>query len=179
MHNIQSIYQDCYNKVVDLGIVPGNIIGVSINKRFSRCYGKCITMRIYDRSTRETVELTHTIEIAGFLINDNVPLSCIENTMFHEILHTCKDCQNHGKNWQYYASMINRAYGQHVGTYATTEEMKYAPKRKTPTQPKWTITCDDCGKEWFFTRKKPYFNYLNLCKCNVCNTHHLSLTQNH
>ncbi len=38
----------------------------------------------------------------------------IENTIFHELLHTCPGCNNHGYVWQKYGRQIERAYGQHI-----------------------------------------------------------------
>lgn len=52
----------------------------------------------------------HIISISRLLSED----SEIENTIFHELLHTCPGCNNHGYKWQRYGWQIERAYGQRI-----------------------------------------------------------------
>lgn len=52
----------------------------------------------------------HVITISRLLTDDKE----IENTIFHELLHTCVNCNNHGYLWRSYGYMVERAYGQHI-----------------------------------------------------------------
>ena len=38
----------------------------------------------------------------------------IKNVLYHEVIHTCPDCQNHGKKFKAIAAHINRVYGANV-----------------------------------------------------------------
>ena len=38
----------------------------------------------------------------------------IINTIYHELLHTLPECQNHGKYWRMYANKVNRLFGLNV-----------------------------------------------------------------
>lgn len=184
MYDIQAVFDDCMMKVQAIGLNPGRIVSVRVNNRFSACFGKCITTthrQIVTSGThrQETMTRTHKIEIAAFILRDSVPYSVLENTMFHEILHTCENCQDHGMTWQAYADRVNHAYNQNVRTYATGEDLQYCPARNRPDQFKYIVECDDCGRKWASRKKRQCYDYLNLCSCPHCKTHNLTLRKNY
>lgn len=76
-------------------------------------------------------------------VAEGTELVCRE-VLAHEILHTCKGCQNHGSLWKLYALKMNQAYGYHISRTATAEELGL----KTGTPWKYILTCEKCGAEF-------------------------------
>lgn len=60
----------------------------------------------------------------------------MENTIFHEIIHTFPGCLNHGTAFQEYAGIINRLYNMNIGTYGRM------PKNRTNVK----LVCPCCKK---------------------------------
>lgn len=60
----------------------------------------------------------------------------MEDTIFHEIIHTFPGCLNHGTAFQKYAGIINRLYNMNIGTYGRM------PKNRTNVK----LVCPCCKK---------------------------------
>lgn len=60
----------------------------------------------------------------------------MEDTIFHEIIHTFPGCLNHGTAFQEYAGIINRLYNMNIGTYGRM------PKNRTNVK----LVCPCCKK---------------------------------
>ncbi|MGN0536458.1 MAG: SprT-like domain-containing protein [Acutalibacteraceae bacterium] len=102
---------------------------VEINTRAMQRFGMC-------RKTGDTF----TIEIAEVLLSADEFF--IEQTLAHELLHTCRGCQNHGTLWQQYADRLNRAYGYHISRTNSYEEMGIEAKKH---ECKYRMQCMKCG----------------------------------
>ena len=70
----------------------------------------------------------------------------VSTVLAHEVLHTCRGCQNHGALWKRYAMMMNRAYGYRTKTTVKSEELGVA------TEARYIVRCTKCGQE--FTRQR-------------------------
>lgn len=72
----------------------------------------------------------------------------IKDVLFHELIHTIRYCNNHGRNFLYYMYLINRKLGTNIEVRNTNKEFG------SQIQYKYKITCSKCGKE-FYRNKLP------------------------
>ena len=103
----------------------------------------------------------YTIEVAR-RVADGPEASCRE-TLAHELLHTCPRCRDHGALWQGYARKMNAAYGYRIARTATDEALGVAAQR----EPKYILTCADCGATFPRLRASPHTDHPERyrCKC--------------
>lgn len=103
---------------------------VLINTRAKRRLGCC-----YFQSGQ------YTIEVSASLLEDPARL---RQTLAHELLHTCRGCRNHGKQWKAYAAVVNEACGMEISRLTP-------PKEEEPQQClrndeiKYLVQCQSCG----------------------------------
>lgn len=151
MNEMQSLlYQEaskCLYMVECAGIQHGNITGFSVNTRAKRRWGQCK----YDAS-----ENGYKINISCELLSGNCN-DGLENTIIHEILHTCKGCMNHGSEWKRLAEIIYRTYGIEIKRCSSAaekgvdEEEHYRRIREARA-----------------SRKKEEYRYIFRCSCCGC-----------
>ena len=92
---------------------------------------------------------TFSISLNPCLFADGVNEDIIIQTLLHELIHTMDGCFNHGKNFKYYARIINNKYGYNISR--TTDSSKFGvelPKRKN----KFEIVCNNCGAVWHYKK---------------------------
>ena len=97
MKNIYEVYEECKEICEAFQIPICKNINLKVNSRAKKRWGLC-TLECQDE---------YTIEISDRLLMDEVSEEATFNTMIHELLHTCPDCMNHGKEWKYWANIIN------------------------------------------------------------------------
>lgn len=151
MKDLDMLYDNCKTKLDDINIQCGTIVGVTTNSRSKRRWGRCTHL-----STGG-----FKIEISTQLLNDDVPDIAAETTMIHELLHTCKGCQNHGTEWKRLANKVNKAYGYNI-TRTTSAEEKGVSQEVIM---KHKIVCQSCGKEIYRMRESKLTKYTNLYMC--------------
>lgn len=105
---------------------------VIVNTRAKRRLGCCIYR-----------EGMFYIEIAQRLLAED-QRELLEETLVHELLHTCYGCQNHGKRWKYYAEKVSGLFGYHVTRTAFTEDSN---DRLRQDSAKYLLVCNSCGAE--------------------------------
>lgn len=97
----------------------------------------------------------------------------ILSTVIHELIHTIPGCMNHGYNFKYYASLVNRKYPSlQIQRCTSMEECGVQKKKKDFT---YIIKCNFCGHEFKYRRKPQVLGYLNCCRCPYCRTYKLSV----
>lgn len=126
---------------------------VIINKRAKKRFGQCI---IENES--------YTIELSEKLLN--VPEQSCKQTIAHEIIHTCKGCQNHGTLFMHYAEQMNQRYGYHIKRTNSCEEMGIA-REQTEKPVKYIVLCEKCGVQ---IKRERYSNVIAdpshyRCRC--------------
>lgn len=156
MKDLNRIYNECYKEVVSCGIQPGNITDVSINTRATTRWGQCVKKDGH-----------FTINISERLLSDNIPDDGLKNTIIHEILHTCKDCQNHGKEWKKYASIINERYGYKIKRADTAKE-KGVSEDDLFANAKHKFTCTNCGNSIYRQRESKFTRNYTRYRCGIC-----------
>lgn len=101
----------CMNELDRIGIPYGNVIDVTIKTRAKKRWGQC-----------RKVPGGFTININVVLLDEKNDVDGLRNTIFHELLHTCPDCWNHGTQWKAYAAMIRRELGYNIQRTSSAEE---------------------------------------------------------
>lgn len=116
---------------------------------------------------------TFSISLNPCLFADGVNEDIIIQTLLHELVHTMDGCFNHGKNFKYYARIINNKYGYNISR--TTDSSKFGvelPKREY----KYEIWCTVCNKRVARYKRKSHIVECverdggSTCRCNNCNT---------
>lgn len=96
--NVENLIKDCIQKCKDIAIPIADDITFKPMKR-ERTYGQCCI-------NRRTGDVT--IKISSLLVNDDDKI----NTIFHELIHSCKDTDGHDYMFYSYGNRIYHAYGQ-------------------------------------------------------------------
>ena len=98
------------------GFNMGTIIDFGISTRYRRCWAKC-----YKKGPNSFV-----IKVNSEILRGHP--SSIRDTIYHEVIHTCKGCFNHGPNFKYAANVCNVNFGTHVQVGCTIDEMMNGKK---------------------------------------------------
>ena len=138
-----------------------DITEIKVNSRATKFFGIC---RI--RDNKFSIEL-----VKRMLETDD---KSIKNVIAHELIHTVKDCFNHGSVFMRYANMMNRAYGYNIKTGSTSEEYGL-----DMVKAKYIIKCQTCGTESRYQKKTRIFNQLSLCECTKCKDSNFKIITNY
>ena len=178
------LYNECLNELKSIGIdMIGNKkigeINICLAKRKAKRYGCCkqskpvitcyhIEYRNHRRVKVYDAFLKHDIEISKWVLDLNDDI--IKNTIMHELIHCLPYCNNHGKEFKYYANFINERLGYQIQRLGNreqdykesnldfdSEEIKYNYK----------IRCKNCGIIFYRQRLKK--NFVRDYRCGKCN----------
>ena len=155
MKSIYKVYSDCCAICFSFDIPIADEIHLKINTRAKRRWGLC---RYISRGVYE-------IEISDRLLNDDVSEEATFNTMIHELIHTCPDCMNHGKEWKKWADVINRNTNYTIKRTTSCEEKGFKEVKKSY---KYEVKCRDCGAKWHYNRAGNVIKNIRNCKCPYC-----------
>lgn len=130
---VNALLAQLMERLRGLGIPLGREIDpqVQVNTRAQRRLGCCICR-----------EGRFTIQVSARLLDQPQQL---ENTLLHELLHTCYGCQNHGKRWKAYAQKAGQALGVSI-TRTAPSKGPLPPLRQEPV--KYLLRCQRCGREF-------------------------------
>ena len=135
---------ECMRELEIIGIPYSNKIKkFSVNYHTRRYYGKTILKP--DR--------TYEIEIASFVMLEEVPLETLKNTLIHELLHTCEGCMNHGKTWKEYAARVKKIYGYNIQSLPGDDDIPEEVEKRINSNAKYKYQCCECGKMIYMNRK--------------------------
>ena len=165
MKNVWKVYDDCRKICLELNIPIADCIMVKVNSRAKKRWGLC-TLECQDE---------YIIEISDRLLNDNVTEEATFNTMIHELLHTCPNCMNHGKEWKKWANVVNMNTDYNIKRTTSCEEKGIEKEVKLT---KYTVTCSLCNRKWYYNRAGSVIQHISICKCPYCNKKSLSYVQN-
>lgn len=123
---------------------------VVINRRAKMRFGCCRKDRLY-----------WVIEISDRLLE--APESICRETIAHEVLHTCRGCQNHQQKWKEYAAMMNLAYGYDIKRTGKAEDMGITRVKSA----RYALVCEKCGALITRTRRSKLIDNPDRyrCKC--------------
>lgn len=137
--------------------VPDNISNnVTVNPRPKKRYGCC-----------RKINGRFQIEISEFLLKCDPDK--VRGVIAHEVLHTCRDCYNHGNKWKEYAERMNERYGYNIKRISTNEEMGISPQESddnNASKIKYIIKCQRCGREYPRQRFTCVMKKINAYRCS-------------
>lgn len=152
-------YLVCRKMLLDIGIPLGVVEDVSVNGRLSACWGRC-SRRKYGTNTDFKIEISEVLAV-------NRDFDCIDNTMIHELLHTCDGCFNHSAKWKYYAKVVCSHYGYNITRISSAEE-KGVDVADLISKGYYACQCTGCGE--VVTRKSEcdFIKYPERYTCGRC-----------
>ena len=95
------------------------------------------------------------------------------STIVHELIHTIPGCLNHGSNFKYYASLVNRRY-PNLKIQRCTSMKEFGIQDRKPS---YILKCSGCGKTWNYSRKPKIFDYITRYSCPYCHNAALHFTR--
>ena len=153
---IKKLMQDCINDMVNIGIpvqikkIEGIFLG-SLKNALAVCR--------YDKVDNDCVNFN--IIISDKIVkhmNDEVVVANVKNSIYHELLHTCPDCQmGHNDIWLEYAVMCDNKLN--TKTRTRLDEKVYLNRAKGEI---FTYKCKHCGFEY-----KTVENIGQFIKCPI------------
>jgi predicted SprT family Zn-dependent metalloprotease len=155
-NRINTVLQEIIQEAKNINIPVGNIDpGVTINTRATKRLGQC--------SKRGD---KYFIQISSYTITED--LKVVRETLAHEILHTAKDCMNHGEMWKRYANKMNRIYGYDI-TRAKNIASFGITKPTVNHLTNYTLKCQGtCGQVIHRHRKSKLITHTHLFRCAKC-----------
>lgn len=151
-------------------------IDIKIAKRNSKRYGCCKQeqpdkkSKYWQHGKLQYREFkVHHIEISKWLmeLNDNI----IKNTIIHELIHCIPNCNNHGKDFKFYAKLVKNNLGYNITRLGNKEEdykksgLDFKKEEKS-IQYKYKVICQKCGQT--FLRQRINRNFTRKYVCGKC-----------
>ena len=154
-NKLNNIYIEALSMILDAGIPlePWKIESITLNTRAKKRWGQC----------KRTPYGTYQINVNAELVRQSKDGTL--NTVIHELLHTAKDCWNHGKQWKNYASIINNKYGIDIKTTSTAEEKGIKEPTTKPTDYKYILECQQCNYKYKRMRRSNLVNHPESYTC--------------
>lgn len=108
--------------------------------RNSNCLGNCEITR--KRATREIIKCKIFLSKVCFTMKPKY----LMDTLAHELIHTCKGCDNHSVLFIKYANMLNKAFGYNITAMAdeNNETDSYIIDAMINSA-KYQVQCKKCG----------------------------------
>lgn len=156
MTYLNQVAKECMAKLDAINIPYSKNVDFNTSKRYKVKWGQC--SKRYDG---------YHITINNILADEKYH-DGLENTLMHELLHTCPGCMNHGALWKAYSRMVFNYYGIDI-TRTNSSKEKGVDESLIKHEPiRYRFKCEGCGqiinrrRESKFTRN--YTHYV----CGEC-----------
>lgn len=157
---LASLMDICIGEMRAIGIEPSRqIFAIRENRRAKKRLGCCKVVRERGR-TGFVIEVSSIMERCS----DEV----LKDVIFHELLHTCPGCLNHGQKWKSLADRINRACGSHIRVRADSSQIPGLPREEEEPQYKYEIECAACGIRFYRMRRSRVVDHPEYYRCSRC-----------
>lgn len=153
---LNRIGRECENVLNSIDIPCGTILTYIVES--GEAWGHChhITGRLF------------VISINKLLI-DKKNETGLRNTIIHELLHTCPECYNHGREWVNLTKKIKRLLGITVNEKSTYHDLGIDIADYINTRSyKYVIQCKECGECYFRKRKSDFVINYDKYRCRKC-----------
>lgn len=141
--------EHCASQMLALGLKPAEKITYQLNHRAKKRLGLC-----------KKVGNAYTIEISAFL--NEADEKAVETVLYHELLHTCRGCMDHGALWKKYAALLGESLGLSI-TRCTKVEGEVGKAFQN-----YSITCQGCGYVFYRQRKSKVIQNPQWYRCSHC-----------
>ena len=157
---LASLMDTCIGEMRAIGIEPSRqIFAIRENRRAKKRLGCCKVVKERGR-TGFVIEVSSVMERCS----DEV----LKDVIFHELLHTCPGCLNHGQKWKSLADRINRACGSHIRVRADSSQIPGLPREEEEPQYKYEIECAACGIRFYRMRRSRVVDHPEYYRCSRC-----------
>ena len=153
--NINQFLQDCINDLLTIGIPVSKEIDPDVRiKKVTSYAGRC--------SGRKP----HVITLSEYVLgNEDV----LKDVVYHELIHTCPGCQNHGWKFKEYAYKINQIYQTNISTRMDVETFERIGMRDAYIRDaKYKISCPGCGQTIYRKRASELTKHPEHYRCGRC-----------
>ena len=179
--DLKKNFKECIEELKTIGInLESEDIGkidISFAKRKCKRYG-CCRQEEPDKNSKEIKKVgrrrivkynrfgVHHIEISKWVMNLDEKI--IKNTIIHELIHCIPYCNDHGKIFKQYATLINEKLGYNITRLGNREKdyEKSNMEFKDDTKYKYKVMCTKCGQT--FLRQRIKRNFKNKYRCGIC-----------
>lgn len=169
---LTNLLEVCKKELTDLGFyeINDNTYTFEIHPRYRSTYAEI--SRIKTSSTNFLIKFNK-------LFLDSCDETAIKNTIIHELIHSIKNCMNHGAKWQSIVNKVNKFYGYNIQRCQNYKEYDIIyEQNKYKVSDKYVIYCNNCDLQARYKRKTKLidfllyqksngFNYMYRCPC--CN----------
>lgn len=157
---LASLMDICIGEMRAIGIEPSRqIFAIRENRRAKKRLGCCKVVKERGR-TGFVIEVSSIMERCS----DEV----LKDVIFHELLHTCPGCLNHGQKWKSLADRINRACGSHIRVRADSSQIPGLPREEEEPYYKYEIECAACGVRFYRMRRSRVVDHPEYYRCSRC-----------
>lgn len=162
MRNLAVIGIQCEKDLVEIGIPIGRITEYTVNTRAKTRLGQCVSRRSGG----------YRIEVSEVLLRDDVPLDELKNTIYHEQIHTCYGCMNHGERWKRFARKVSVSFGIDISRTASNGDKSVQILRAEldKREPKYKYECQSCGRIHTNMRESGFTRQPERYRCGKCGT---------
>ena len=152
--DLSAAVQDCLRLLAQCGIPVGKIREIYPDTRSRRRWGVC----------RKEQDGSFRIGISVRLLEEDVPLRSLQQTILHELLHTAPGCMDHTGTWKRYAGLLNRTYGFSIRRATAAEDLG------APDDPRvrYRFRCAGCGAEQLRYRACAFTRHPDHYRCSRC-----------
>ncbi len=178
---LNTLYKECTKELKEIGLdfedeEKYGTIDIKFAKRNAKRYG-CCKQENPDKETKywknKKIQYkkfnTHHIEISRWVMDLNNEI--IKNTIIHELIHCIPNCSNHGKDFKFYAKLVNDNLGYNITRVGNKENdyknsgLEFCENEKKLNY-NYKIVCKNCGQTYFRQRMKKGF--LKKYLCGIC-----------
>ena len=137
MRDLQRLLNKCTEKLNAISIPIGFVYYIQF-ARLSHL-GDC----------HEEYENMFKIRISSFFDNDRIDISDLKAVICHELLHTCKDCDEHNEQWREYARFADETYHYNIMEFREKSELRIKHRPILHH-----MKCPHCGGFWNIRSEK-------------------------
>ena len=160
---INNLLEECKNDLLGLKIpISNNIKEDVIITNAKKTFGNCLCET---HKKKDIYKKIYSIKISKYVLNAKK----IKEIIYHELIHSCEECMNHGKLWQKYANIVNENLGTKISRTANASYLGLEkPIEKTQKKNKYKITCLGCGKVFYRQKLCNVVKDPNSYRCIDC-----------
>lgn len=153
MNDANALLAFVTDKALSLGIPVSRFIDpeVRINSRAKKRFGCC-----------KRTSSGYIIEISERLLSSDEK-TCLE-TLAHEVIHTCRGCQNHQKKWKEYAALLGEALGLDIERTGSPDKLGLSLE-ELEKEARYALICEGCGLIIKRTRRSRLIEHPEHYRC--------------
>ena len=154
MKKLLKLAARCQAELRSIGIQPASSIRWTVNTRATKRWGSC---------KKESPD-AYEISISSRLLQADVSVQAVKNTIMHELLHTVKGTKGHTGLWRKLATQVN----QRLPGYSIQRTTSYEEKGIQPAESRYVLRCTHCGKEYHRQRMSQLVRTPQKYRCGLC-----------